>query len=140
MSSRLAVVLLGMDIDLDNPRPWLGLALLGLPTIVLSIDLSVLHLALPTLSAELGADSIEQLWIVDIYAFMIAGLLLTMGALGDLVGRRRLLMAGMNVVAAIAAVVCCLLALGAARLAGRGVSTAQPAHEPGLLRDSPEGT
>lgn len=77
-----------------STNPWLGLALLGLPTLVLSIDLSVLHLALPTLSAELGADSIEQLWIVDIYAFMIAGLLLTMGALGDMVGRRRLLLAG----------------------------------------------
>lgn len=94
MSSRPAVVLLGMDIDSDHPRPWLGLGLLGLPTIVLSIDLSVLHLALPTLSAELGADSIDQLWIVDIYAFMIAGLLLTMGALGDMVGRRRLLLVG----------------------------------------------
>jgi DHA2 family multidrug resistance protein-like MFS transporter len=51
-------------------------------------------LALPHLSADLGADSTQQLWIMDIYGFMIAGFLVTMGTLGDRIGRRRLLLAG----------------------------------------------
>ncbi|GAA0381874.1 MFS transporter [Bacillus horti] len=75
-------------------REWLGLAVLALPTLLLSIDLSVLHLALPQLSADLGANSTELLWITDIYGFMIAGLLITMGTLGDRIGRRKLLMIG----------------------------------------------
>jgi MFS transporter, DHA2 family, multidrug resistance protein len=75
-------------------RRWLGLAVLALPTILISVDMSVLYLALPTLSRELGADQVEQLWISDIYGFMIAGLLITMGSLGDRIGRRRLLLAG----------------------------------------------
>lgn len=75
-------------------REWIGLAVLALPTLLLSIDLSVLHLALPYLSADLGADSTELLWITDIYGFMIAGLLITMGTLGDRIGRRKLLMIG----------------------------------------------
>ncbi|QGH32808.1 MFS transporter [Gracilibacillus salitolerans] len=75
-------------------REWIGLAVLALPTLLLSIDLSVLHLALPYLSADLGADSTQLLWITDIYGFMIAGLLITMGTLGDHIGRRKLLMIG----------------------------------------------
>ncbi|GAB6928417.1 MFS transporter [Paenibacillus sp. JCM 10914] len=75
-------------------REWLGLAVLALPTLLLSIDLSVLHLALPHLSADLGANSTQLLWITDIYGFMIAGLLITMGTLGDRIGRRKLLMIG----------------------------------------------
>ncbi len=75
-------------------REWAGLAVLALPTLLLSLDLSVLFLALPQLSADLGADSTQQLWIIDIYGFMIAGCLITMGTIGDRVGRRRLLMIG----------------------------------------------
>ena len=75
-------------------REWIGLAVLALPTLLLALDLSVLYLALPSLSADLGADSTEQLWIIDIYGFLIAGFLVTMGTLGDRVGRRRLLLIG----------------------------------------------
>jgi DHA2 family multidrug resistance protein-like MFS transporter len=75
-------------------REWLGLAVLALPTLLLSLDVSVLFLALPQLSVDLGADSTEQLWILDIYSFMLAGFLVTMGTLGDRVGRRRLLLIG----------------------------------------------
>ncbi|AXB47387.1 MFS transporter [Amycolatopsis albispora] len=75
-------------------REWLGLAVLALPTLLLSLDLSVLYLALPHLSADLGATGTEQLWITDIYGFLIAGFLVTMGTLGDRVGRKRLLMIG----------------------------------------------
>lgn len=75
-------------------REWLGLAVLALPTLLLSLDLSVLYLALPHLSADLGATGTEQLWITDIYGFLIAGFLVTMGTLGDRVGRKRLLLIG----------------------------------------------
>ncbi|RBQ16972.1 MFS transporter [Spongiactinospora rosea] len=75
-------------------REWAGLAVLALPCLLLSLDVSVLHLALPHLGADLGAGSVEQLWIMDIYGFMIAGFLVTMGSLGDRIGRRRLLLIG----------------------------------------------
>ncbi|MCG5216655.1 MFS transporter [Streptosporangium sp. KLBMP 9127] len=75
-------------------RAWIGLAVLALPTMVLSLDISVLYLALPWLSTDLGADTTEQLWIMDIYTFMLAGFLVTMGTLGDRIGRRRLLLIG----------------------------------------------
>ncbi|MFL6078097.1 MAG: MFS transporter [Mycobacteriales bacterium] len=75
-------------------REWTGLAVLALPTLLLSLDVSVLYLALPRLSVDLGADSTQQLWILDIYSFMLAGFLVTMGTLGDRIGRRRLLLIG----------------------------------------------
>jgi DHA2 family multidrug resistance protein-like MFS transporter len=75
-------------------RQWLGLAVLALSTLVVTIDVYVMLLALPHLSADLGASSIEQLWITDIYGFVLAGLLVTMGTLGDRIGRRKLLFIG----------------------------------------------
>ncbi|GAA0734716.1 MFS transporter [Dactylosporangium roseum] len=75
-------------------NPWIGLAVLALPTMLLSLDVSVLYLALPKLSTDLHADGTQQLWILDIYSFMLAGFLVTMGALGDRIGRRRLLLIG----------------------------------------------
>jgi DHA2 family multidrug resistance protein-like MFS transporter len=79
---------------LAGRREWIGLAVLALPTLLLSLDISVLYLALPHLSAQLGADSVEQLWIMDIYTFMLAGFLITLGTLGDRIGRRKLLLVG----------------------------------------------
>lgn len=73
---------------------WLGLALLALPTMLLGLDLTLLHLALPALAADLQPTSLEALWIMDAYGFMIAGFLITMGTLGDRIGRRKLLMMG----------------------------------------------
>lgn len=75
-------------------REWLGLALLALPTILLGLDLTLLHLALPALAADLQPTSMQALWIMDAYGFMIAGFLITMGTLGDRIGRRKLLMIG----------------------------------------------
>ncbi|MDR3080827.1 MAG: MFS transporter, partial [Streptomyces sp.] len=75
-------------------RVWLGLILLMLPTFLVALDTTALLLALPRLSADLGADNVEQLWISDSYGFMVAGLVITMGTLGDRIGRRRLLMIG----------------------------------------------
>jgi DHA2 family multidrug resistance protein-like MFS transporter len=75
-------------------REWLGLAVLALPTLMVALDLFVMLLAVPHLSAALHASSTQQLWILDIYGFMVAGFLLTMGTLGDRIGRRRLLLVG----------------------------------------------
>lgn len=75
-------------------REWVGLAVLALPTLLLALDLNVLYLALPQLSADLAPDAAQLLWIMDSYGFMIAGFLVTMGTLGDRIGRRRLLMVG----------------------------------------------
>ncbi len=75
-------------------REWIGLGVIALPCILYSMDLSVLNLAVPALSAELKPSASELLWIVDIYGFLVAGSLITMGTLGDRIGRRRLLMIG----------------------------------------------
>jgi MFS family permease len=58
------------------------------------MDLTVLDLAVPHLSANLQPSSTQLLWIVDIYGFLVAGLLVTMGTLGDRIGHWRLLLAG----------------------------------------------
>src|SRR3954463_15098620 len=75
-------------------REWCGLAVLCLPTMLLMIDINVLFLALPHITSDLHASSTQQLWITDIYGFMIAGFLVTMGTLGDRIGRRRILLIG----------------------------------------------
>ena len=75
-------------------REWIGLLVISLPCLLYSMDLTVLHLAVPALSAELKPSSAELLWIIDIYGFLVAGSLITMGTLGDRIGRRRLLMFG----------------------------------------------
>ncbi|HET7039885.1 MAG TPA: MFS transporter [Gemmatimonadales bacterium] len=75
-------------------REWLGLAVIALPCLLYSMDLTVLNLAVPALSADLKPTSTELLWIVDIYGFLVAGLLIPMGTLGDRIGRRRLLLMG----------------------------------------------
>ncbi|WP_432151818.1 MFS transporter [Streptomyces sp. bgisy029] len=77
-----------------GPREWLGLFVLTLPTILLALDATVLNLAVPSISADLKPSSTQLLWSVDIYGFMIAGFLVTMGTLGDRIGRRKLLMIG----------------------------------------------
>ncbi|HEU0293658.1 MAG TPA: MFS transporter [Anaerolineales bacterium] len=75
-------------------REWVGLAVLAIACVLYAMDLTVLHLAVPSLSAELKPTSAQLLWIVDIYGFLVAGSLITMGTLGDRIGRRRLLMIG----------------------------------------------
>jgi len=75
-------------------REWIGLAVIALPCLLYSMDLTVLNLALPRLTVDLAPTSSQLLWIVDIYGFLVAGMLITMGTLGDRIGRRRLLMIG----------------------------------------------
>ncbi len=75
-------------------REWIGLAVLTLAALVYAMDLTVLNLAIPRISTELRPSSVQLLWIIDIYGFLVAGLLITMGTLGDRIGRRKLRLAG----------------------------------------------
>jgi MFS transporter, DHA2 family, multidrug resistance protein len=75
-------------------REWIGLAVIALACILYVMDLEVLHLAVPAISKDLHPTSTQLLWIIDIYGFFVAGSLITMGTLGDRIGRRRLLMIG----------------------------------------------
>ncbi|MFD8082414.1 MFS transporter [Kitasatospora sp. NPDC059722] len=75
-------------------RPWAALAVLMLPTLLVAMDVTALLLALPRLSADLGATNVQQLWISDGYGLTVAALVITMGTLGDRIGRRRLLLTG----------------------------------------------
>ncbi|WP_375001354.1 MFS transporter [Aeromicrobium sp. CTD01-1L150] len=75
-------------------REWAALAALMLPVLMVSVDNTVLSFALPEVSSSLQPTGTQLLWIVDIYALMLAGLLIAMGSLGDRVGRRRLLLLG----------------------------------------------
>src|SRR5919106_347320 len=75
-------------------KEWIGLAVIALACVLYVMDLTVLHLAVPAISADLRPSSAELLWIIDIYGFVVAGSLITMGTLGDQIGRRRLLMIG----------------------------------------------
>ena len=101
-------------------REWFGLGVIALPCLLYSMDLTVLNLAVPQISAELKPTASQLLWIVDIYGFLVAGALITMGTLGDRIGRRKLLMIGAvafglaSVLAAFSAsaemlIVCCWL-------------------------------
>ena len=75
-------------------KEWIGLAVLALPTLLVSMDITILYLAAPSLSATLKPSGAELLWISDIYGFFVAGALIPMGAVGDRVGRRKLLLIG----------------------------------------------
>lgn len=77
-----------------GPREWTGLAIVVLPCLIYSMDLTVLYLAVPKIAADLNPSASQLLWIVDIYGFLVAGSLVTMGTLGDRVGRRRVLLIG----------------------------------------------
>src|SRR4051794_34952825 len=109
---------------------WWALAVLVLPILLVSVDITVLGLALPDLAGGLAPTGVEQLWIVDIYSFMLAGLLVLMGTLGDRIGRRKLLLIGAaafgaaSVLAAFSATPALLIAARA--LLGIGGATLMP--------------
>ena len=75
-------------------REWIGLAVIALPCLLYAMDLTVLNLAIPAITADLKPTAAQMLWIVDIYGFLVAGSLITMGTLGDRIGRRKLLLIG----------------------------------------------
>ena len=122
-------------------REWIGLAVLALPCLLYAMDLTVLNLAVPQLSEDLQPSSTELLWIVDIYGFMVAGSLITMGTLGDRIGRRRLLLIGAaafgatSLLAALSTSAAMLIAARALLGRGRGDAraldpVADPQHVP----------
>ena len=74
-----------------DSRRWWALAALGLSVLVVALDLFVLTLALPTVSADLRATSADLQWFVDAYSLVLAAALLPAGLLGDRIGRKRLL-------------------------------------------------
>lgn len=79
---------------LAGRREWIGLSVLALACLLYVMDLTVLHLAVPAISEDLHPTSSQLLWIIDIYGFMVAGFLVTMGTLGDRIGRRKVLLIG----------------------------------------------
>ncbi|MER5208790.1 MFS transporter [Streptomyces sp. NPDC002825] len=95
-------------------REWTALGVLMLPLLLVSMDVSVLYFAIPSIAADLRPGATQQLWILDMYGFVLAGLLVTMGSLGDRVGRRKLLLLG-------------------AGLFGAASGAAAYAHSPGAL-------
>lgn len=84
-------------------RGWAALAVLMLPVLLVSVDNTVLSFALPEIARDLTPTSAQQLWIIDVYPLVLAGLLVTMGSLGDRFGRRRMLMVGATGFAAVSA-------------------------------------
>ncbi|MFD9003923.1 MFS transporter [Streptomyces sp. NPDC059582] len=79
---------------LAGRREWTALGVLMLPLLLVSMDVSVLYFAIPAIGADLEPTGTQQLWIFDVYAFVLAGLLMTMGSIGDRIGRRKLLLIG----------------------------------------------
>lgn len=75
-------------------KEWIGLGVISLACLLYVMDLSVLYLAVPSLTRDLEPSSSQLLWITDVYGFLVAGFLITMGTLGDRIGRRKVLLAG----------------------------------------------
>jgi DHA2 family multidrug resistance protein-like MFS transporter len=75
-------------------RRWGALAVLSASLLVVVMDLTILTIALPDLAADLRPSAAQQLWIIDSYSLVLAGLLVSMSALADRWGRRRMLLAG----------------------------------------------
>jgi len=93
------------DTELDAPRAgargWWALIVLMLPVLLVSVDNTVLSFALPEIAIALSPTGAEQLWIIDVYPLVLAGLLVTMGTLGDRFGRRKMLLIGATGFAAV---------------------------------------
>ncbi|GGM70014.1 MFS transporter [Lentzea pudingi] len=75
-------------------RKWAALSVLSLALLLIAVDGTVLALAIPALQQDLAPSTAEVLWIGDIYSFVLGGLLVTMGTLGDRIGRKKLLLTG----------------------------------------------
>lgn len=106
MSATAPIELTGVDGPRVGARGWAALVVLMLPVLLVSVDNTVLAFALPEISLALQPSGAEQLWIIDVYSLVLAGLLVTMGVMGDRFGRRRMLMIGATgfaVVSALAA-------------------------------------
>ncbi|WP_230381113.1 MFS transporter [Pseudomonas guariconensis] len=78
----------------SQPKRWLGLAVLMLPVLLVAVDNTVLGFALPKIAEALHPTASQQLWMIDAYSLILAGLLVSMGSLGDRIGHRKLLLVG----------------------------------------------
>src|ERR1700742_1877718 len=85
-------------------HPLTALAVICLGVFVISVDATIVNVALPTLSRDLGADTAQLQWIVDAYTLVMSGLLLSVGSLSDRVGRRGWLSCGLALFAVTSAV------------------------------------
>ncbi|CAM3355649.1 MFS transporter, DHA2 family, multidrug resistance protein [Paracoccus aminovorans] len=86
-----------MSVRPSDPRRWLVLLAVMLAFLPVVLDMTILHVAVPTLTQALGATSTQVLWIIDIYPLLMAGLLVPMGTLADRVGNRRILLTGLTI-------------------------------------------
>ena len=84
-----------------RPGRWLALSVLVLAVLLVAVDATVLGLATPYISEDLKPSGTQLLWIGDVYSFVIAGLLVSMGSLGDRIGRKRILLGGATAFGAI---------------------------------------
>jgi DHA2 family multidrug resistance protein-like MFS transporter len=101
-------------------KQWIGLAVLALPTLLVSMDSTVTYLALPVISATLKPTSAQLLWITDIFTFLEGGLLITTGTLGDRIGRKKLLLWG-SVAFTLASVLAAFAQTAVMLIAARGL-------------------
>ena len=92
MTSTLQPV--GTTGEVRRPGRWLALSVLVLAVLLVAVDATVLGLATPYISEDLKPSGTQLLWIGDVYSFVIAGLLVSMGSLGDRIGRKRILLGG----------------------------------------------
>ncbi|MEV0794346.1 MFS transporter [Kribbella sp. NPDC050459] len=90
-----------MKQQVTRPGRWLALAVLVLAVLLVAVDATVLGLATPFLSEDLQPSGNQLLWIGDAYSFVLAGLLVSMGSLGDRIGRKRILLIGATAFGAI---------------------------------------
>ncbi|WP_414897845.1 MFS transporter [Rhodovulum sp. YEN HP10] len=86
-----------MSLPRPDPKRWLVLLAVMLAFLPVVLDMTILHVAVPTLTQALGASNTEVLWIIDIYPLLMAGLLVPMGTLADRVGTRRILLTGLAI-------------------------------------------
>lgn len=78
----------------EASKRWSGLGVLMLPVLLVTVDNTVLGFALPKIAEALRPTASQQLWMIDAYSLVLAGLLVSMGSLGDRVGHRKLLLVG----------------------------------------------
>ncbi|MBI4942727.1 MAG: MFS transporter [Actinobacteria bacterium] len=101
-----------------DPKRWLGLVTISLAVALIIADATIVNVAIPSVIADLGISTTQAEWITSVYSLVFAALLITVGRLGDLYGRRRLLLAG-TVVFVAASVLCALAPSGALLIAAR---------------------
>ena len=100
------------------PRKWIPLIAICLGTFMLLVDVSIVNVALPQMAADLHSSFTSLQWVVDMYALVLAALLMVVGALGDRLGHRRLYLFGL-VVFALASLACGLAPNAATLIAAR---------------------